>query len=62
MSQESLYFSLSTQIPQEKIIKEIINLISKNVKSKEEAESSILVIKVQKVSQDLDFEIPKLTY
>jgi|LakMenEpi03Aug12_release.lakeMendotaPanAssembly.Ray.scaffolds.fasta_scaffold231939_3 hypothetical protein len=57
---ESVYFSLNNQIPQEKIINSINGLVSKNIKSTQEAESTILVIKLQKISQTYDQEVPKL--
>lgn len=57
---ESVCFSLSNQITQDKIIKEINNLISKNIKTPEEASRSVLVIKIQKINQVIDFETLKL--
>ena len=57
---ESAFFSLSNQITQDRILKEINNLISKNIKSEDDAKSSLLVIKIQKINNTIDFDTPKL--
>jgi hypothetical protein len=57
---ETAFFSLSNQITQDRILKEINSLISKNIKSEDDAKSSLLVIKIQKINNTIDFETPKL--
>lgn len=57
---ETAFFSLSNQITQDRILREINNLISKNVKSEADAKESLLVIKIQKINNTIDFETPKL--
>ena len=53
-------FSLNKEISQERIIKEISDLVSKNIKSQSDADSTVLVIRLQKINQIVDAEIPKI--
>jgi hypothetical protein len=57
---ETAFFSLSNQITQDRILNQINSLIYKNIKSEEDARSSVLVIKIQKINNTIDFETPKL--
>jgi len=57
---ETAFFSLSNQITQDRILNQINSLISKNIKSEDDARSSVLVIKIQKINNTIDFETPKL--
>ena len=55
-------FSLSSQISTEKIIYEINKLIEKNIKCKEDADSSVLLISLNKITQVIDAEHKKITH
>lgn len=57
-----IYFSLSSQISTEKIISEIKKLIEKNIKSQDDANSSVLVISLNKITQVLDIENKKIAH
>jgi hypothetical protein len=57
---ETAFFSLSNQITQDRILNQINSLISKNIKSEDDAKSSVLVIKIQKINNTIDFDTPKL--
>lgn len=49
------YFSLSSgRLDNQKIMESISDLIKKNVESQEDAQSSILVLSIKKVSQTTD--------
>lgn len=46
--------NLKNQIEPQKLIKGIVELIQKNVKSKEDAESSVLTIQISRISKIID--------
>ena len=56
----SLFFSLCNEITQEKLVKDINNLITKNIKSDTDAQSTVMVVTLQKISQVIEPELPKI--
>lgn len=55
-----IYFSLGNDISPEKIIRSIQELLNKNIKNKQDAENSFLVVSIKKVSQTIEKEVAKI--